>query len=105
MVHLDFPLLDDLVGQRHLVEDHLAINHFVDRLALHIEVDQLLAGDLGVEHVPDLVPRDGHGDGAKEDLLLNWPPGIDLGSPVVIWQLSRGCGWRGWRGRWREHSR
>jgi len=93
---LDLALFEDLVGQGHLIKDHLAIYHLVDGLALDIEVDQLLAGHLGVEHVPDLIPGDSHGDWPKENLLLDWPPGVHFWAPVVVWQLSRGRCW----GRW-----
>ena len=47
---------------------HLPVHHLVDGLTLHVEVDQLLPGHLGVKHIPDLVPGDGAGDGAQENL-------------------------------------
>ena len=54
-------------------------------------MEQFPALDLGVEHISDLVPGDGHGDGTQEDLLSHGPPGVNLGTAVEV--DSVGGGW------------
>ena len=88
--HLDWSLLDNLGSKGRFVKDNLSIDHIVDWLALDVEVDELTPLDLGVEHVPNLVPGDGHGDGAHEDLLGHWPSGIDLGTAVEVHSVGGG---------------
>ncbi len=60
--YLDGPLLEHLIGQGCLVEDDLSVHHVVDRLALHVRVEDLAPGHAGIERVPYLVPRHRYGD-------------------------------------------
>ncbi len=54
--YLDGPLLEHLIGEGSLVEDDLSVHHVVDRLALHVGVEDLAPGHAGIERVPYLVP-------------------------------------------------
>jgi hypothetical protein len=65
--YLDGPLLEHLIGEGCLVEDDLSVHHVVDRLALHVGVEDLAPGHAGIERVPYLVPRHRHGDWTCEN--------------------------------------
>jgi len=87
---LDGSILNDLGSKGSLVKHNLAIDHLVDWLALDVEVDELAPLDLGVEHVPDLVPGDGHGDGAHKHLLDHRPSAVHLGPAVEVDSVGGG---------------
>jgi len=89
--NLDRSVLDDLVSKSRLVQHNLTVDHFIDWLALNIEVKEFAPLDLCVEHIPDLVPGNGHGDRTEEDLLGNRPPRVNLGTTMEVDSVG---GWR-----------
>ena len=90
MFYLDRSIFDNFVCQGRFVKDNLSIDNFIDWFALDVEMEQFPSLNLGVENVPDLVPGDGHGDGAQEDLLGHGPPRVNLGATVKVHGVGRG---------------
>ena len=82
--YLNRSIFDNLVSQGRLVKDNLTVDHFIDWLGLDVEVEEFSSLNLGVEHVPYLVPGDGHGDGAQEHLLGHGPAGVNTGTTVEV---------------------